>query len=83
MKLGEPVTLIDTAGITRQNLHKGGLEKSSTLWSLKTIEQAHVVILLIDPIKGVNSQDVHIASHIVDHDKSGKKKYLTFEINCK
>lgn len=68
---GESVTLIDTAGITRQNIiAKKGLERSSTLWSLKTIEQAHVVILLIDPIKGVNNQDIHIASHIMEHHKS-------------
>jgi GTP-binding protein len=70
---GEQVTLIDTAGITRQaKLKMGTLERSTVLWSFKVIERAHVVILLIDPIKGITSQDQTIANYVLENFKSGK-----------
>lgn len=73
---GTAVTLIDTAGITRQaKLKMGSLERSTVLWSLKVVERAHVVILLIDPVKGITSQDQTLADHILDNFKSGKKGF--------
>jgi GTP-binding protein len=71
---GTKITLTDTAGITRQATHEKGLERASILWALKAIETSHVTVLLIDPVKGVNSQDMKIAGHISDSFKSGEKK---------
>ncbi len=50
----------------------GTLERSTVLWSLKVVERAHVVILLIDPVKGITSQDQTIANHVLENYKSGK-----------
>jgi len=60
------ITLIDTAGITRQSLHEPGLKKSSVLWSFRTIEKAHVVILILDPLREISGS---IPSYLVPQSK--------------
>ena len=65
-----PLTLIDTAGIRRRGRIEPGVEKYSVLRSLKAIERADVVLLLIDAASGITSQDTHIAGFILDSWKS-------------
>ncbi len=67
---GLPVTLIDTAGIRRRGKIERGVEKYSVLRSLKAIERADVVLLLIDAAEGITAQDTHIAGFILDAWKS-------------
>ncbi|EGC39851.1 hypothetical protein DICPUDRAFT_6420, partial [Dictyostelium purpureum] len=62
--------LVDTAGIRRRSTHKVGLEKSSVLWALKSIEKSHVVFLVIDATVGITDQDLKIASFIMENRKS-------------
>ena len=67
---GLPVTLIDTAGIRRRGKIERGVEKYSVMRSLKAIERADVVLLMIDAAEGITSQDTHIAGFILDAWKS-------------
>ncbi len=65
-----PITLIDTAGIRKRGKVEVGVEKYSVLRSLKAIERADVVLLLIDAVSGITAQDTHIAGFIIDALKS-------------
>jgi GTP-binding protein len=67
---GQPVVLIDTAGIRRRGKIAPGVEKYSVLRALKAINRADVCLLLIDAQDGVTAQDQHIAGYILDEDKS-------------
>lgn len=65
-----PVTLIDTAGIRRRGKIEPGVEKYSVLRTMKAIDRADVVLLLIDAVDGVTEQDQHIAGYILEAKKS-------------
>jgi GTPase len=66
---GEPVTLIDTAGIRRSGRIEQGIEKYSVLRAMRAIERCDVALLLIDAEEGVTAQDTHIAGMILDAKK--------------
>jgi GTP-binding protein len=67
---GIEITLIDTAGIRRRGKIERGVEQYSVLRSFKAIERADVVLLMIDAVEGISSQDAHIAGYILDEWKS-------------
>lgn len=67
---GEPITLIDTAGIRRRGRIVPGLEKYSVLRALKAIQRADVTLLVIDAVEGITAQDQHVAGMILDEYKS-------------
>ena len=67
---GEPVVLIDTAGIRRRGKIAPGVEKYSVLRALKAINRADVCLLLIDAQDKVTAQDQHIAGYILEEAKS-------------
>ncbi|MFT7223788.1 MAG: GTP-binding protein [Cellvibrionaceae bacterium] len=62
----KPYTLIDTAGIRRRKSVTESLEKFSIVKTLQAIEDANVVILLIDACDGVVDQDLHLMDHVID-----------------
>lgn len=66
---GEPVTLIDTAGIRRAGRIERGIEKYAVLRALRAIERCDVAMLLIDATEGVTAQDTHIAGMILEAKK--------------
>lgn len=66
---GQPVTLIDTAGLRRRGKIEPGLSKFSSLRSLKAIQRADVVLLLLDASEGTLAQDTHVASYILEENK--------------
>ena len=57
---GHAFTLIDTAGIRRRSRVSETLEKFSIVQSLQAIEDARVVIALLDARAGVTDQDLHL-----------------------
>ncbi|MGV6806719.1 MAG: ribosome biogenesis GTPase Der, partial [bacterium] len=57
---GNAYTLIDTAGIRRRKNVKLAVEKFSIVKTLQAIEDANVVILLIDAREGLVDQDLHL-----------------------
>jgi len=67
---GISVTLIDTAGIRRRGRIEHGVEQYSVLRSFKAIERADVVLLMIDAIENISTQDAHIAGFILEQWKS-------------
>ncbi len=54
--------LIDTAGVRRKGRVEGTAEKFSVVKSLKAMDEAHVVILVMDAREGVVDQDLHLLS---------------------
>lgn len=61
---GQPLVLIDTAGIRRRGRIGPGIEKYSVLRATRAIERSDVALLLIDAIEGITAQDTHIAGVI-------------------
>jgi GTPase len=66
---GQPITLIDTAGIRRRGRVDRGIEQYSVLRSMRAIDRADVVLLVIDATEGFTAQDLHIAGYIADQKK--------------
>lgn len=67
---GQPVTIVDTAGIRRRGSIKPGVEQFSVIRAMGAIERCDVAILLIDGELGVTEQDEHIAGYILEEYKS-------------
>jgi len=63
---GRGYTLIDTAGVRRRGKVFEAVEKFSVVKTLQAIEDAHVVVLLLDAEQGIAEQDAHIAAHILE-----------------
>ena len=59
-------TLIDTAGVRRRKNVKQTVEKFSIVKTLKAIDDAHVVILLMDAHEGIVDQDMHLLGHCIE-----------------
>jgi len=67
--MGRRIRLIDTAGIRRKGVTKGGIEHYSVLRGLRALDRSDVVMLVIDATEGVLLQDQHIAGYAVDAGK--------------
>lgn len=63
---GKPYTLIDTAGIRKRKNVKLAVEKFSIVKTLQAIDDANVVVLLIDAQEGVVEQDLHLMGSVID-----------------
>ena len=63
---GEPFTIIDTAGVRRRKNIKLTVEKFSIVKTLQAIDDANVVILVIDAQEGIVDQDLHLMGHVID-----------------
>ncbi|MFK7977310.1 MAG: ribosome biogenesis GTPase Der [Halioglobus sp.] len=59
-------TLIDTAGVRRRKNVKLTVEKFSIVKTLKAVDDAHVVVLVMDGHEGIVDQDMHLLGHCVD-----------------
>jgi GTP-binding protein len=66
---GRPLTLIDTAGIRRRGRVEPGIERFSVLRSMRAIERADVVLLVIDATEEFTAQDLHIAGYVEEQKK--------------
>ena len=62
---GQSYTLIDTAGVRKRGRVKQTIEKFSVVKTLNAINDAHVVILMMDAREGVVEQDLHLLGHVV------------------
>lgn len=60
----KPYLLIDTAGIRRRGKTTEKLEKFSVVDSLRSIERADVVLMVINAEEGITEQDERIAGYI-------------------
>lgn len=62
--------LVDTAGIRRRAKVNEFIEKFSVVQSLRAIENAGVVILLVDAREGITDQDLHLIGLIVERGRA-------------
>jgi len=67
---GQPLILIDTAGVRRRGAIGPGVEKWSVLRTFKAIARADVALLVVDAVEPFSQQDAHIAGFILDESKS-------------
>ncbi|MGA1742040.1 MAG: ribosome biogenesis GTPase Der [Pseudohongiellaceae bacterium] len=63
---GQLYTLIDTAGIRRRGKTKEVIEKFSVVKSLQAIQDANVVVLLIDARESIVEQDLHLLGYVLE-----------------
>ncbi len=66
---GNPITLIDTAGIRRRGRIEQGIERFSVIRSMKAIDRADLVLFVIDAVEGFTAQDLHIAGYVEEQKK--------------
>ncbi len=62
-------TLIDTAGMRNRHKIDNSVERFSLFRAEKSVEDADVVVLVLDPEIGPTNRDKHIASLIQKHEK--------------
>ena len=67
---GQHYTLIDTAGIRRKSRTHETIEKFSIIKSLQAIDEANVVIIVIDGKESVTDQDLHLLGYALESGRS-------------
>jgi len=67
---GHDFMLIDTAGMRKKTKVKENIEFYSVMRTIKALEEADVVILMIDAVEGLESQDINIF-HLAEKNKKG------------
>lgn len=63
---GKTYTLIDTAGVRKRGKVFEAVEKFSVIKTLQAIEDANVVVLVLDAQQEISEQDAHIAGYILE-----------------
>lgn len=59
---GRRLTLIDTAGMRRRGRVQGGVEELSVSQAIVSVNQADVVVVVVDAASGITEQDTRLAS---------------------
>lgn len=67
---GKDYCLIDTAGIRKRARTTSRVEKFSVMSALATIDQADMVLFLIDGKEGPTDQDAHVAGYAFEKQKA-------------
>lgn len=62
----KPYTIIDTAGVRRRKNVRLTVEKFSIVKTLQAIDDANVVILMMDAREGVVDQDLHLMGQVIE-----------------
>jgi len=65
-KDGQAYTLIDTAGVRRRSRVQETVEKFSVVKTLQSIEQAHVIVMMLDAHQGIVDQDATLLGLALD-----------------
>ncbi|WP_342646356.1 ribosome biogenesis GTPase Der [Mucilaginibacter sp. CSA2-8R] len=69
-RYGHEFMLIDTAGLRKKTKVKENIEFYSVMRTIKALEEADVIILMIDAVEGLESQDINIF-HLAEKNKKG------------
>lgn len=67
---GKAYTVIDTAGVRRRGKVLEAIEKFSVIKTLQAVEDANVVVLVLDASQDISDQDAHLASFIAESGRS-------------
>ena len=63
-------TLIDTAGVRRRRSVREAVEKFSVIKSMRSIDEANVVVMMMDAQKEIADQDLHLLGYILEAGRS-------------
>lgn len=63
---GQPITLIDTAGLRKKKYINDALELFSAVRTMKAIDECDVALVMVDAQDGVNKQDAKILNDVID-----------------
>ena len=63
---GKRYTLIDTAGLRRRGKVFEAVEKFSVIKTLQAIQEANVIVLVLDAAQDISDQDAHIAGFALE-----------------
>lgn len=64
-RAGKHYTIIDTAGVRRRGKIDEAIEKFSVIKTLQSIEDANVVVLVVDARDQITEQDAHLADFVL------------------
>jgi len=67
---GRPVQLVDTAGLRKRAKVDDKLERLSAADTKRSIDYAEVVVLLLDATRGLEAQDLRIASQVIEEGRA-------------
>jgi GTP-binding protein len=67
---GRPVQLVDTAGLRKRAKVDNKLERLSAADTKRALDYAEVVVLLLDATRGLESQDLRIASQVIEEGRA-------------
>ena len=67
---GRPVQLVDTAGLRKRAKIDDKLERLSAADTKRALDYAEVVVLLLDATRGLESQDLRIASQVLEEGRA-------------
>ncbi|HKO88346.1 MAG TPA: ribosome biogenesis GTPase Der [Burkholderiales bacterium] len=67
---GKSYVLIDTAGVRRRGKVFEAVEKFSVIKTLQAIDEANVVVLVLDAQAEISDQDAHLAGFIVERGRA-------------
>jgi len=93
---GRPFVLIDTAGVRRRARIDETIEKFSVIKTLQAIEQAHVVIVVVDAQNDIGEQDARLMGLVAeagramvlavnkwDHLKPDEREQVRYQVSLK
>lgn len=64
-RAGRHYTIIDTAGVRRRGKIDEAIEKFSVIKTLQAVEDANVVVLVLDAQQAITEQDAHLADFVL------------------
>jgi GTP-binding protein len=67
---GEPLLLVDTAGIRRKRAVEDALESQAVMQAIHALERCDTVVLMIDATAGASQQDARIAGMAIDRGRA-------------
>jgi GTP-binding protein len=67
---GQPLVLIDTAGMRRQRSVERGVEGLAVLSAMRAVERADTVVVMIDAERGAAEQDTKIAGLALEYGRA-------------
>ena len=67
---GQPVQLVDTAGLRKRAKVEDKLERLSAADTKRAIDYAEVVVLLLDATRGLEAQDLKIAAQVIEEGRA-------------
>jgi GTP-binding protein len=65
-RLGQAYTLIDTAGVRRRGKITQRVEKYSVVKTLQAVEEANIVVLVLDARQGIGHQDAVLLGFVLE-----------------